>query len=385
MTTRDDFLVFGQPLIGEEEYLEVADSLRSAWIGCGPKTKRFERDFAQYKSVEDAVALNSGTSALFHALDAAGIGAGDEVITTAMTFVATINSIIHIGAIPILVDIEEHSCNISPDAIEAAITPKTKAIIPVHIAGLSCDMDPILEIAGRHDLAVIEDAAHAIETEYKGRKIGTIGDFGCFSFYPTKNITTGEGGMLLAKDACQRDLVRSRSAHGLSADAYSRYTSSTFAHYRATDVGYKNNMSDIQAAIGIHQLARLEENWLVRQRHWRKYLKELDGLGLILPPDADEDSRHGYHLFAPRVSKEFGVTRDEFIVAMNERGIGCGVHFLAMSQHPYHADRLNLTATDFPIAEKVSSETVSIPLSAKLSDAEIDRVIAAVHDVHAKA
>jgi len=371
-------LVFGQPLIGEAEIQEVEDTLRSGWIGCGPRTKRFEADFAAYKSVDEALALNSGTSALFHALNAAGIGPGDEVITTALTFVATVNAIIHVGASPVIVDVDVRTQNIDPLKIAQAITPKTKAILPVHIAGLPCDMDAILKIADAHRLLVIEDAAHAIETEYKGRKAGTMGDFGCFSFYPTKNLTTGEGGMLLAKDNADLARARSRSAHGLSADAYKRYTSSTFAHYRATDVGYKNNMSDLQAALGIHQLARLDENWLIRRDHWMRYHDGLSDLGLVLPALPDADMRHAYHLFALRVTPQFGETRDDFIKQMNAQGIGCGVHFLSIADHPYHEDLLGLSGADYQNANLISSQTVSIPLSAKLTVDDIDRVIAAV-------
>lgn len=381
MGANDINLVFGQPLIGEAEIREVEDTLRSGWIGCGPKTKRFEQDFAKYKSTHDALAMNSGTSALFHALDAAGIGPGDEVITTALTFVATINAIIHVGATPVIVDVDTLTQNIDPDAIGKAITQKTKAILPVHLAGLPCDMDRIMQLAQAHDLLVIEDAAHAIEAEYKGQKAGAIGDFGCFSFYPTKNLTTGEGGMLLARDPSDLSRARSRSAHGLSADAYKRYTSSTFAHYRATDVGYKNNMSDLQAALGIHQLARIDENWEIRRNIWMRYRDELSGLGIILPALPTEDMKHAYHLFAMRITPDFGCTRDEFITAMNAKGIGCGVHFLSISDHPYHEERLGLNGADYPVAQLIASQTVSIPLSAKLTINDVDRVIAGVHDV----
>lgn len=383
MKTQDDFLVFGKPFIGDEEYLEIQDSLRSGWIGCGPKTKKFEEDFAAYRGCKSAVALNSGTAALFHALDAEGIGAGDEVITTAMTFVASVNAILHVGATPVLVDIDEATHNIDVSKIEAAITARTKAIIVVHIAGLPCDMPAIMDIAKRHDLVVVEDAAHAIEAEIDGKKIGAIGDYGCFSFYPTKNLTTAEGGMILAKDPDKLDLVRRRSAHGLSADAYNRYTSSTFLHYRATDMGFKNNMNDLQAALGIHQLARLDSNWGRREEIWHFYQKELQGLGLILPHIPAENIGHAFHLFAFRVTKDFGISRDDMIVELKERGIGCGVHFLAISQHPYHAETLGLTPDDYPVAERVASETLSIPLAANLSDRDIDRVVAAIRDIHA--
>ena len=383
MPTQDDFLVFGKPYIGEEEFLEVQDSLRKGWIGCGPKTKKFEENFAAYRGCASAVALNSGTAALFHALDAEGIGAGDEVITTAMTFVATVNAVLHVGGMPVLVDIDEDTHNIDPSKIEAAITPRTKAIIPVHIAGLPCDMTAIMDIAQRHGLVVIEDAAHAIEAEIDGKKIGAIGDYGCFSFYPTKNLTTAEGGMLLAKDPEKLDRVRRRSAHGLSADAYSRYTSSTFLHYRATDMGFKNNMNDLQAALGIHQLARIDTNWKRREEISEFYHRELQGLNLIMPAAPEKNQRHAHHLFALRVTEGFGISRDEMIVELKARGIGCGVHFLAISQHPYHADKLGLSPDDYPIAERVASQTLSIPLAANLSDADIERVVAAVKDIHA--
>lgn len=385
MVAKDDFLTFGQPFIGEAEIAEVVDSLRSAWIGFGPKTKQFEKDFADYKGCPSAVALNSGTAALFHALDAEGIGPGDEVITTAVTFVASINAILHVGATPVVVDIDAQTYNIDPVAIKNAVSSKTRAIIPVHLGGLPCDMGAIMDIAHKHNLIVIEDAAHAIETEYFGQKIGTIGDYGCFSFYPTKNLTTGEGGMLLSRDPDKLELARSRSAHGLSADAYTRFTSSTFAHYRATQLGYKNNMSDLQGALGIHQLARLDENWKVRQKLWNFYHDNLGGIGLVLPVIADQGIRHAYHLFSVLVTPEFGIDRDAFITALSECGIGTGVHYLSMTQHPFHAETLELYADDFPNAETVSSQTVSIPLSPALTDDDVKRVVDAIREIHAKA
>ena len=261
------FLTFGAPTIGEEEIAEVEACLRSGWLGTGPRVARFEQDFAAYKGIDasQVAAVNSCTAALHVSMVAAGLEPGSEVITTPLTFCATINAIIHAGLMPVLADIDPATQNIDPQAIEAAITPRTRAILPVHFAGRPCDMDAIMAIARQARALVIEDCAHAIETEYHGRKAGTFGDFGCFSFYVTKNVVTGEGGMIIGRDAEHIARARMLALHGMSKDAWHRFGDAGYKHYQVMEAGYKYNMMDIQAALGIHQLARVEGNWLTPQ------------------------------------------------------------------------------------------------------------------------
>ena len=378
---RDQFLVFGKPLMGQEELDEIADSVRSGWLGTGPKVARFEQEFAEYKGVEGKhiAAVNSCTAALHISLIAGGIGPGDEVVTTAMTFCATVNAIIHSGATPVLADIEANTMNIDPAAIEVAIGPKTRAILIVHFAGRPCNMDRIQQIANKHNLLLIEDCAHAIESEYRDQKAGTMGDFGCFSFYATKNLTTGEGGMVLSKN--EDIIARSKvlALHGMSKDAWRRYGDEGHVHYLVTEAGFKYNMMDIQAAMGIHQLARLEKGWIRRREVWNYYQSELSGFGLGLPAEPEADTRHGYHLFPIRVNAEtVGVQRDDFINRMLANNVGVGVHYLSIPEHPYYRERFGWVIDDYPEAVSLGRETLSIPLSAALSDSDCEDVVAAV-------
>ncbi|MHB8743869.1 MAG: DegT/DnrJ/EryC1/StrS family aminotransferase [Sulfuricaulis sp.] len=381
---RDNFLVFGAPALGEAEIDEVLASLRSGWLGTGPKVARFEADFATYKGITDqqVAAVNSCTAALHVSMIAAGIGPGDEVITTPLTFCATVNAIIHAGATPVLADIDAQSMNIDPTEIERRITSRTKAILPVHYAGRPCDMDTIMEIAGHHGLKVIEDCAHAIETEYKGRKVGTLGDFGCFSFYVTKNVVTGEGGMILARNADDTGRVKMLALHGMSKDAWKRFSDEGFKHYQVVECGFKYNMMDIQAAIGIHQLARVEENWLKRQVIWTKYQQAFADLGITLPADPAAGTRHGYHLYTIQVdAQRAGISRDKFLDEMTARNIGVGVHYLSIPEHPYYQNRFGWKPDDYPHAARVGRATVSLPISAKLSDTDVADVIEAVRSI----
>ncbi|MFQ5974367.1 MAG: DegT/DnrJ/EryC1/StrS family aminotransferase, partial [Alphaproteobacteria bacterium] len=263
--SKDRFLVFGAPAIADAEIGEVVDSLKSGWLGTGPKAARFESDFQSYIGAGYPVAVNSCTAALHLSMIAADLGSGAEVITPAMTFCATVNAIIHAGAIPVLADIDPVTMNIAPTAVEARITPRTRALLPVHFAGRPCEMDALVDIADRHGLRLIEDCAHAIESEYHGRKIGTFGDFGCFSFYVTKNVVCGEGGMVLAHAAEQAARIKTLALHGMTRDAWTRFSDQGFKHYRVVEAGFKYNMMDLQAAIGIHQLARVEANWARRR------------------------------------------------------------------------------------------------------------------------
>lgn len=380
--SKDNFLVFGSPLIEDEEIAEVVACLKSAWIGTGPRVARFEADFAAYKGAPQAVALNSCTAALHLSLLAADLKPGDEVITTPLTFCATVNAIIHAGATPVLADVDPATMNIDPKEIERRITSRTRAILPVHFAGRACDMDSIMGIAQRRDLKVIEDCAHAIETEYKGRKAGTFGDFGCFSFYSTKNIVTGEGGMVLAKR--DQDIARLKvlGLHGMSKDAWKRFGDEGFKHYQVVECGFKYNMMDLQAALGIHQLKRVENYWQRRAEIWHRYLDAFATLPVGVPSPVAAETRHAYHLFTLLIDKtRAAISRDEFLDRMTAEGIGVGVHYLSLPEHPYYQQTFGWKPEDYANAMKIGRQTVSLPISAKLSDADVGDVIKAVQRV----
>lgn len=377
--SKDNFLVFGAPLIEQDEINEVIACLKSGWIGTGRRVRDFEIAFSKYKNVENAVAVNSCTAALHLSLLVANIGAGDEVITTPLTFCATINAILHAGAKPVLADIDKKTMNIDPNEIEKKITNKTKAILPVHFAGRPCNMDAISWIAQKHNLLIIEDCAHAIEAEYKNQKIGTFGNFSCFSFYATKNIVTGEGGMVLAKSKEDLDRIKIYALHGMSKDAWSRYGDKGYKHYKVIECGYKYNMMDLQAAIGIHQIKKINKYWNKRKHIWNRYNNELKELPIELPYDTTKYERHAYHLYTILVKNEFaGINRDEFINHMTDNGIGIGVHYLSIPEHPYYQKKMGWKASDYPNALNIGRSTVSLPLSAKLTDDDVADVIVAV-------
>ena len=376
---RKDFLVFGAPLIEEPEVGEVLATLRSGWLGTGPKVKAFEEQFAAYEGVPEAAALNSCTAALHLSLLAAGVGPGDEVVTTPMTFCATVNTILHAGATPVLADVDPATQNIDPDAVAAAVTKRTKAILPVHFAGRACDMDRLMAVARESGLQVIEDCAHAIETTYKGRKAGTFGDFGCFSFYATKNVATGEGGMAIAKDPAKLARLRILGLHGMSRDAWKRFSSTGYKHYQVVEYGFKYNMMDLQAALGIHQLARVDQNWRKREALWRSYDRHLKGLGLGLPAPPEPDTKHAYHLYTVRVDEaELGVPRDAFLESMAKQRIGVGVHYQSIPEHPVYQERLGWRPERWPNAHAIGQQTVSLPLSPKMTEDDVLDVVQAV-------
>jgi len=376
---RSDYLVFGSPRIEEDEIREVTDSLRSGWLGTGPKAAKFQSDFRDYIGCKHALALNSCTAGLHLSLLVTGVGPGDEVITTPLTFAATANSIIHVGATPVFVDIALPSMNIDPARIEERITERTKAIMPVHFAGRPCEMDAIMAIAKKHGLLVIEDAAHAIESWYHGRKIGNLGDLTCFSFYVTKNIVTGEGGMVTTNNDEWADAIRVYSLHGLSKDAWKRYSDEGFKHYQVVAPGYKYNMMDIQAAIGLHQLKRVEEYQKRRREIWARYDEAFADLPFELPAPEEPNTFHARHLYTPLLRlEEVGISRDEFQQRLHRMNIGTGIHFVSLHLHPYYAETFGYKPADFPNALYVSERTISLPLSAKLTDEDVDSVITAV-------
>jgi dTDP-4-amino-4,6-dideoxygalactose transaminase len=379
---REDFLVFGSPSIEEEEIAEVVACLRSGWIGTGPRVATFERQFAAYKGAKNAVAVNSCTAALHLSILAAGIGPGDEVITTPMTFCATVNAIIHAGATPVLADVDQTTINIDPNQVEAKITKKTKAVLPVHFGGRPCDMDALCDIAGRNNLKIIEDCAHAIETEYHGRKAGTFSDFGCFSFYVTKNVVTGEGGMVITKSEEDAARIKTLALHGMSKDAWKRFSDEGYKHYQVVECGFKYNMMDLQAAIGLHQLARVEENWQKRQETWNRYNAAFEDLPITIPAHPALETRHAYHLYTILIDEQkTGVNRDAFLDLMRRRNIGVGVHYLSIPEHPYYQKTFGWRPEDYPNANCVGRQTVSLPISAKLTDEDVGDVIEAVKRV----
>ncbi|HKX33657.1 MAG TPA: DegT/DnrJ/EryC1/StrS family aminotransferase [Blastocatellia bacterium] len=379
---RDTYLVFGQPLIEEMEIEEVVKSLRSAWLGTGPKVAAFEKLVAEYKGVRHAVALNSCTAGLHLSCIAAGLQSGDEVIVPALTFCATVNAVIHAGATPVLADVEPGSFNLDSADVRRKISPRTKAIIPVHFAGRACNMEALTAIAREHKLVIIEDCAHAIETEYQGRTAGSIGECGVLSFYSTKNIVTGEGGMVLTDNDEIAARIKILALHGMSKDAWSRFSDNGYKHYDVVEIGFKYNMMDLQAAIGIHQIGRVEKYWLRRASIWERYNEALADLPLSLPPPVDPGTRHAYHLYPILIDERRAtISRDEFILALHRRQIGTGVHYRAIPTYSMYGHRFGWRGEDYPNAEAIGRSTVSLPLSAKLTDQDVEDVITAVREV----
>ena len=372
------FLPYFQPLIGEEEIEEVMDTLKSGWLSMGPKTVKFEELIAEYTGAKEAIAVSSCTAALHVSLITLGIGKGDEVITTPFTFAATGNVVIHVGAKPVFVDIKRDTYNIDPEKIEEAVTRQTKAIMPVHYAGQACDMEAITEIAQRHDLYVIEDAAHAIGAEYQGRKVGTISDTTCFSFYATKNITTGEGGAITTSDGKLAEKLRVLRLHGISKDAWKRYLAEVSWYYEIQDCGWKYNMSDIQAALGIPQLKKLDGFIETRRKYAKIYNEEFGKIEGIITPYEKPGVKHVYHLY-PILLEAFD--RDEFIERMAKKGIGCSVHFIPLHLHPFYRDRFGFEKGDFPNAKWVYEREASLPLYPRMSEEDVWLVIDAVKEI----
>jgi len=380
MKKRKEFLPFSRPTIEEEDVQGVIDCLRSGWITTGPIVLNFEEEFKKYVGSRHAVALSSGTAGLHLAYMAAWIGPGDEVITTPFTFAATVNMILLNGARPVFVDIERESFNIDVSRVKEKITHRTKAIVPVHFAGQPCDMDEILAIARRHNLLVIEDAAHALGTRYKGRMVGSIGDIAVFSFHPTKNITTGEGGMVSTDNAEYAEKVRLLRFHGIIKEAWSRYRAEGSPQYEVQLPGFKYNMMDIQAAIGLHQLRKLDRFLEIRSRYAMMYDKAFAGIPeIITPGKVPYEADHAWHLYTILIDIDrLRRSRNEFIARLKEENIGAGIHFPAIHLQPYYRKAFGFKRGDYPNAEYVSDRILSLPLFPGMTEGDVEDVIAAV-------
>jgi dTDP-4-amino-4,6-dideoxygalactose transaminase len=381
---RAQFLPVAQPMISEDEIAEVAAVLRSGWIGMGKRTLAFEQAFADYAGAPHAVAVSSCTAALHTALVVAGIGPGDEVITTPLTFAATVNMILACGAKPVLADIDPLTLNLSPDAVARAITPRTKALMPVHFAGLPCDLDALGAVAKAHGLVIIEDAAHAVGAVYGGTRIGGHGNLACFSFYPTKNMTTVEGGMVTTTDAGLAEEMRRIRLHGLSADAWRRFGPGAAVLQEVVRLGFKYNMTDVAAALGLGQLARLESFLATREHLAARYDHELAGLPLDRPqrPGPDGEDRHALHLYVIVLRPdELSADRDRIVDALRAENIGASVHYPPIHQHTYYRQTLGYTPADLPVASSVGDRIISLPLSAAMTAEDVIDVATALRRV----
>ncbi len=385
MNKRKDFLPYCKPFSDDDEINRVTDVIRSGWWTKGSVTRDFEWCFADYVGAKYAVAVNSCTAAIHIALLAAGIGRGDEVISTPMTFCSTVNNIVHTGARPVLVDIDRRTGLIDPDKIEAAITDKTKAIVLVHYAGQSCDMDAINDIADRHGLFVLEDAAHGLSTEYKGKRVGGMGNATAFSFYVTKNISTAEGGMLTTDDKELYEKASVLSLHGMSRNAWARYGSKGDWKYEVTAPGFKYNMTDIAAALGMAQMQKLDEMQAIRAEYAAMYnsaFDEIDGITYLKDNGYGKISNHLYVIMVD--NKKFTIDRDEFIQQLHEYNIGTSVHFIPVCMHPYYIETYGYKSGDFPQTEKMFEQIISLPLYPSMSREDVLYVIEAVQEIAAK-
>jgi perosamine synthetase len=379
---RDTFLPFHVPSIGEEEIAGVLETLRSGWLTTGPKVRVFEQAFADYIGSARAVAVNSCTAALHLALEAIHLQEGDEVIVPTMTFAATAEVVVYFKARPVLVDCEPDTLNLDPVKLESAIGPRTRAILPVHFAGHLCDMDRIMTIARRHQLKVIEDAAHALPARYHGQTAGTFGDMGCFSFYATKTLCTGEGGMIVTANPEYAERVRMMSLHGISKDAWKRYSAEGSWYYEIEHPGFKYNMTDIAAALGIAQLAKCKQMRSAREHIAEVYNKGFADLPELATPVVREGIEHARHLYPIRLSLEqIRISRGEFIEQMRARNIGASVHFIPLHLHPYYRSKYHYQPQDFPIASQAYEELISLPIYPAMSDNDACDVVSTVTDL----
>ncbi len=379
---RATFLPFAQPHITQAEIDEVVDTLRSGWLTTGPKTKRFEREFAQRVGAPYALAVNSATAAMHLALDAIGLQPGDEVIVPVYTFTATAEVVVYFHARPVFVDVDPITCNLEPAQLEKHITSRTRAIMVVHIAGLPAEMEAIHAIAKAYNLPVIEDAAHAFPAKYQGQMIGTISDLTAFSFYATKTLSTGEGGMLTTANPEYAERVAMMSLHGINRDSWKRYSAEGSWYYEVLQAGYKYNMTDLAAAMGLHQLARSE--WLLERRRTiaQRYTEAFSQWPELETPPNPSHVEHAWHLYLLRLRLErLTITRDAFIQALKQARIGASVHFIPLHLHPFYRDRYQLAADDFPAALHAYQREISLPIYPGMTDEDVEDVIAAVEQI----
>jgi len=376
-------LPFSKPSLGEPEIQELIEVIRSGWITSGPRVKRFEEDFARYVGADHAVAVSSCTAALHLALLGHGIGPGDEVVTSSLTWPATVNMIERVGARPIFADVDPATLQIGPEAVATVLSQHTRALLPVHFAGQACDLDALAELAAPGRLPLIEDAAHAIGTEYRGRRVGGGGTMACFSFHPAKNMTTGEGGMITTGDADLAERLRSLRFHGVNRDAWSRYGQARSARYETVTPGFKYNLTDLQAALGIHQLAKLDAFIAERAQLASLYRESLEDVDVVgLPGFAEHTTRHAWHLFVVTLDLErVRCDRDRFGVLLGERGIGTGLHFTAVHLHEYYRDRYGHRPGDLPHTEWASERVISLPLFPGMSKEDVALVCQAIRDI----
>ena len=382
---RQDFLPLTRPWIGPEEKQEVMDTLNGVWLSRGPKVSQFVDEFQNYTRANHAIAVCSCTAALHVSIVAAGVKDGDEVITSPITFPATTNAILYERATPVLVDVHRNTFNMAPELIEERITARTKAIIPVHMAGQPCDMDKILEIARRRHLVVIEDAAHAIGAKYGEKHVGTLGDSGCFSFYASKNLVTGDGGMIIADDKKFAEFARVISLHGMSTTAWKRYSKEGSANWELVYPGFKYNMTDIEASLGIHQLRKIELITSLRQKWSALYDQLLADLPEITLPHRAPGRRHACHLYVLTLDVDrLNVTRDQFMEILKAENIGCGIHFVSVHLQPYYQKRFGYRTEDYPNAAWLSDRILSLPLFPQMTEIDVQDVSRALHKVIAR-
>ena len=369
--SRQSRIVFGAPLLGEAEVAAVAECIRTGWIGLGERVGRFEQEFATYKGARYAAAVSSCSAAMHLALEALGIGPGDEVIAPTLTFCSTIHAILHTGATPVLVDSDRATLNIDPAAIERALTSRTRAVMVVHLCGRSCSMDAILALAQEHNLKVVEDCAHAIETTWRAAPAGLLGDAGCFSFYPTKSLTTGDGGMVISRHRQLIERVKLLSYNGVATSAWTRFAGNV-AGYEVLAAGYKYNMTDLEAALALPQLPLLEDRWAVRRRLWQRYDELLGDLPVTLPHTGDPLSRHACHLYTPLLQLEnLSASRHQIAAAMEAENIGVGIHYEPVHIQPFYVERFGPSPAAFPNATYIGERTLSLPLSAGMTDDDV--------------
>jgi dTDP-4-amino-4,6-dideoxygalactose transaminase len=373
---------FHRTPVGEDEALAVCEVIRSGWLTMGPKTFEFEKEFAEYVGARHAIAVSTGTAALHLALEASGVRAGDEVLLPTTTFTATAEAVTYLGARPILVDIESQTMNLDPEDAARRITPKTKAIIPVHLAGQPCNMDEIQDLARANNLSIIEDAAHALPSEYRGKRIGNLSDFTCFSFYATKTLSTGEGGMVTTEKAASADRIRLMRLHGIERDAWKRYRDDGSWNYEVVEAGFKYNLTDLQAAIGLVQLQKCDRMRQAREKIALRYSNAFSSLEELLLPEISPDRSTSWHLYILRLRPgRLCVDRKTFISALQRRGVGCSVHFIPLHLQPYYQRAYGYTVGDFPNAERQFSGCLSLPIFPGMTDLEIEHVIQSVRAI----